>query len=374
MTATCQNCTAPSRDAFLCRVCTKALRQMLADLPWFIDRLAEAAIGDVRMSADTSHGYRTRYTINGEHNVAHYLACFPGNVDELPDDKALGRRYDSARRAALAAGGVNERASDLMDAVNNTLTTIVRDLCETRGVQPQIGRNGVPLNASGLKLQSGSPYRTALLCARWLALSVSAITADDGAGRTYADIHSLVGDERRDGRITRAINRPIPIRDLGRCPTWNEGTRKACGNPLSARADMIEVYCRICRQTHKTDRLQLLLINDLARAKVTTGEILRLNKALPEDYRIPEGTLRRWQSSVKGEPPRLKTRGFLRPCSCGHASKHHVRYRAEGCSRCDCAGYDGREVINRHSDDDEVLYLWPDIQKLRAEQWKVAAS
>lgn len=357
-------CGGKSADAFLCRVCVKSLRQMLADLPWFIDRLAEAAVGDTRMSANTSHGYQARYVINGEHNVAHYLACFPGNTDELPDDKALNRRHAAARREALAAGGVNERASELMDAVTNTLTTIVRDLFESRGVElpPSVTQG------------SRSPIAMCHRMVKTLTGQLSAILADENAGRTYADIHNLIGDERRDGRITKAINLPIPIYDLGRCPTWNEGTRKACGNPLRAREDMIEVYCRICRQTHKTDRLKLLLINDLARVKVTTGEILRLNKALPEDYRIPEGTLRRWQSSVKGQPPRLKTRGYLRPCSCGHASKHHVRYRAEGCSRCDCAGYDGREGGIRHSDDDEVLYLWPDIQKLRAEQWKASAS
>src|ERR1700752_4309708 len=98
MTAQCQQCAAPARDAFLCRACTAKLRQMLSDCPWWLDRLAEAAVGATRMSDGGGHGYQSRYPINGEHNVAHYLASFPGNSDDLPDEKALNKRYASARR------------------------------------------------------------------------------------------------------------------------------------------------------------------------------------------------------------------------------------------------------------------------------------
>jgi hypothetical protein len=341
---------------------------MLADLPWWIDRLAEAAVGDVRMSDNGSHGYQGRYPINGEHNVAHYLATYPGNADELPDDKAMNKRHASARRQALAAGGVNERASTLMDAVTNTLSTIVRDLLESRGLT-QMPRNSVPSNAGGSESQSGNSYRIARLTARWLAQNVSAIAADESAGQIFAEIHHLVGDERRDGRIGRAINRPIPVRDLGKCPTWNEGTRAICGAPLRARADAIEIYCRQCRATHNCDRLQLLLVNDLARAKVTADEVLLLNRLLPEDYRINDRTLRRWRQNDT-----LKVKGYLRPCTCEHGSGCHERLRGGGCKKCDCRAYDGREVINRHSDADEPLYLWADVRKLRAEQWQVSAS
>lgn len=341
---------------------------MLADLPQWIDWLAEAAVGDVRMSDGGGGAYGSRYPINGEHNVAHYLATFPGDADDPPDDKALHRRYAIARRTALAAGGVNERASTLMDRVTNTLTTIVRDLCESRGT-------ALPPSAiSDIRIRLGG-YAAARLAARWLSGQLTAISADETAGHIYSEIHCLVGDERRDGRIGKAINRPIPMRDLGRCPTWNEDTRTICGTALRARADVIEVYCRNCRTTHNTDRLQLLMVNDLARAKVTSAEILLLNRMLPEDYRIVESTLRRWQSPVKGAPPRLKTRGFLRPCPCGHGSRHHDRHRDAGCRKCaDCTTYGGREVINRHGEDDEILYLWADVRQLRAEQWKVNAS
>lgn len=333
---------------------------MLADLPWWIDRLAEAAVGDTCMSESSVGGvYESRYPIHGEDPTAHYLASYPGDADEVPDDKAMNRRYESARRQALAAGGVNERASTLMDAVANTLSTIVRDLLESRGMQIRPADDSV---------SSGS-YRTARFSARWLLGQVGAIAADESAGRVYGEIHELVSNERRDGRIGRVVNRPIAVRDLGRCPTWNEDARSACGAPLRARADQVEVHCRRCRATHKVDRLQLLLINDLARAKVTAGEVLRLNRILPEDYRIPERTLRHWRDKET-----LKRKGYLRPCSCGHASKHHDRLRGVGCSKCACAAYDGREVINRHGEDDEVLYQWNDITKLRAERWKVNAG
>lgn len=351
MTAQCQACTAPSADAFLCRACTKTLRQMLADAPWWIDRLAEAAVGDTKMSDATGHGYRTRYAINGEHNVAHYLACFPGNVDELPDDQALNRRHAAARREALAAGGVNERASDLMDAIGNTLTTIVRDLCESSGL-PLQNLRAYPLSFIGA-LQVGAircQYHGKLqFAAQWLSEHVSAIAADEGAGQTFAEIYHLIGDERRDGRIGKAVNRPVPMRFLGKCPTWVEDARQVCGVELWCSQDAAEVFCRKCRRSHNPDRLQLLMVNDAEREKVTVERILELNRTLPEEYRIPERTLRHWRKTgPNGEPPKLRARGYLRP--------------------------DGRAVITRHSDDDEPLYLWSDVRKLRAEQWKVSAG
>jgi hypothetical protein len=374
MTAQCQNCSSPARDAFLCRLCTTKLRQMLADCVWWIDRLAEAAIGDTRMSSGTgAHGYQQRYPINGEHNIAHYLATYPGMADDLPDAKAITGRYMSARRQALAAGGVNDRASALLDSINNTLTTMVRDICETRGL-PIRNVRAYPPRFIGA-LQNGAIrcdyHGRTQFAAQWLSEHVMAICAGEDAGQTFSEIQSLTGDDRRDGRICRAINRPIPIRELGRCPTWHEQTRAICGTSLRARADALEVFCHICRVTHKTDRLQLLLISDLARAKVTAAEILRLNRVLPEDYRISERSLRRWRQTET-----LKRRGFLRPCSCGHGSKYHDRLRqTPGCDRCKaCSAYDGREVINQHNEEDEPLYYWEDVRKLRAQQWGMVVT
>jgi hypothetical protein len=173
--------------------------------------------------------------------------------------------------------------------------------------------------------------------ARWLAQHVSAIAASEGAGQTFNEIHRFVGDDRRDGEIGRLINRPVPMRVLGKCPTWIEDKQAICGTELSCRQDVVEVYCRVCRHTHNPDRLQLLLMKDLERKKITIKKILEVNRIQPEEYRIPESTLRDWRRDSK-----LKPRGYRRP--------------------------DGREVITRHSADDVPLYLWADVQKLRMER------
>jgi hypothetical protein len=242
------------------------------------------------------------------------------------------------RRMFLAAGGVNVRAAELLDAIANTLTTIIRDICETRGV-PLRNVRGYPRGFIG-PLQHG-----AIRCERtqrpqfwalWLTEHVLAVAAGEDASQTYNEIHRLIGDEQRDGDIGRLINRPIPQKFLGKCPTWREAERKICGMELQARADDIEVSCPRCRQTHNCNRLQLLMMNDLEREKMTVERILELNRLLPEEYRISERTLRRWRQHGK-----LKPRGWQRP--------------------------DGSHEISRHSDDDEPLYLWPDVRKLRAE-------
>ena len=105
-------------------------------------------------------------------------------------------------------------------------------------------------------------------------------------------------------------------------------------------------------------------MNKIEYENITWEQLLKANRMQPEGFRIDERKLRHWRNDGK-----LKSYRFLRPCSCGHP---HARHHKQGCSNCtDCKGYDGREVINRHSDDDEPLYRWPDVRKLRGEQGKV---
>ncbi len=173
--------------------------------------------------------------------------------------------------------------------------------------------------------------------ARWLTERVSALAMGEGAGECLKDAQNATE------RIKRVVNRPIPMRWLGPCPTWIEQKRQACGNELWCRADAAEAYCRVCRQAHNPDRLQLLLMNDLERKKLTWDKLIEVNRRQPEQYQIPERTLTWWRQKGK-----LIIRGYRRP--------------------------DGREVINRHNEADEPLYKWADIRKLRAEQGKAKAG
>ncbi|WP_198938836.1 hypothetical protein, partial [Mycobacterium sp. NS-7484] len=202
-------------------------------------------------------------------------------------------------------------ASTLLDALNNALSTIVRDLCESRG-------QAVPaLSASG--------------CARWLAANVGAIACDESAGHVHGEILAYVK------RIERVIDRPAKRVWLGPCPTWDEQARKACGTDLYAIEDAVEVYCRTCRSTHNCNRLKLLQQNDIERKLLTWDDVLRANKWQPDDCRVSERTLRSWRNTG-----RLKPRGWLRP--------------------------NGRHGGTQHSTDDQPLYRWSDVRRLRAEK------
>lgn len=354
--STCSVCSAKA-ITFLCNSHTDELKSMLTDLPWWIDRLTEAALGQTKLRDPGRRSQRTN-AVNGDDEVLPKCTCHHAEhegqsceaVDremvtttslELNDAEEVVEvetqeevatpcpcvEYqpvaDQAKMRAqfLAAGGINARASDLLDAVRNTLSTWVRHICETRGVV-------VPA------------LTKPRLMAMWLKTNVPAIACDEGAGQFFGDIKDLVGDKRdehSDGAIGKLINRPMPRKTLGPCPTWNERTRRVCGLELTAREDAIETTCPQCLRTHNCNQLQLLLMNDLERRPVPFDKILKANQIQPLDRQVSERTLRWWRQHGK-----LKPHLYRRP--------------------------NGRVVFNRHSEDDEPLYLWPDVLRLHTEK------
>jgi hypothetical protein len=372
MSAKCQVCGAKS-NLFLCNDHLVDLRDMLTGLaqgqqhpngqrsPGWLSVLADAAIGQTRMG-DSGGGRRGRAWSerdgsadvlikcrckHSEHGGRPCPAVDPVVAGEEPDPLTGKPRPTFTERAcscveyepattpvklfaqSLAHGGVNMRASTLLRRVRRTLDSWVEHAETVTGVGYR------PLDASDLAGQ-----------ALWLAHNVRPIAGTEQAGLMHQRIKQAVDD------IERTVNRPIPMRFLGPCPTWIEPRQAVCGVELYARADAVEVFCKACRQTHNCARLQLLLINDLERKKLTVDKILELNRVLPEEYRIPERTLRRWRRpGPKGEPPKLKPRGYRRP--------------------------DGRVVISCLGDDAaeyEPLYLWADVRKLRADDGKVGVK
>lgn len=358
----CQSCSAPT-DLFLCHRHVTELRTLLEELPWWLDRLGEAAVGHVKLG-DGGGGRNTarREPFKGDDGVLPNCTC--GHTEHLGrecydtqvclcNDYEPAIDHDKIRAQFLAAGGVNPRASDLLDQVRDTITRWQRHLCDPRRtdwvsfIEPDnrnapdgfIGplrpgwiRNGHaafigPLLPGQFRRYTYPGVADACL---WLAWNVHSIATTDAEGQCLSDFKAHMG------AIEKAINRPVPVRYLGRCPTWVEHTGTVCGAELRCREGTIEVTCRVCRHTHNADRLQLLMMNDLEREKMTVERILELNRVLPEEYRIPERTLRRWRKpGPNGEPPKLKARGCRR---------------------------------NRHTGEEEPIYLWADVRKLRAEK------
>jgi hypothetical protein len=224
-------------------------------------------------------------------------------------------KTDRDGRPILTAQG---RADMLLMKARNSLSTIIRDLCEHRGLPtPRI-----PETAQ---------------MADWLAVETHAIACDESAGTWFDEIDSLVHN------IERAVDRPVGRKWLGGCPTWDDDKRAACGTQLYAAEDALEVYCRVCRATHSCSRLKLLQQNDLERERLTWDRLLTANKMQPDGFRVPLRTLQKWRQDGS-----LKPRGWLRP--------------------------DGGHGITKRNADDEPLYLWSDVRKLRERKPQKAAT
>lgn len=275
---TCQKCGARSQ-VNLCNQHAADLRDMLDGLPRWIGFLEETAYGLTRGGGNERRA----------------------KSDEQPMQ-------------------MNPRASNLLDDVRNTLSTWVRELCETRGID--------------------TPALKSAGCAAWLSQNVGAIACDPAAGECYADMARLVDV------IERAINPPIPPRFAGPCPTMVEDPRshleRECGNRLMAPPDATTVRCRACKQEHDIERLINRLLANVDHWRFTREELIGSRAGdwagvmgLLEEP-VSKTTFYRWAKEGA-----LKVSGYRRP--------------------------DGRQGVARHSEDDEPTYQLGRVRRLRIE-------
>lgn len=269
----CQRCGGRA-TLFLCPRCESHLDKLLRELPWWLERLTETAIGATRMSDNAGRKSARRRDLDGETPLAEIITRFP-DADETDLDRARKARGRAALARALAAGGINARASELLDTVADALAYWTRVLCEARGVAYAPTR---PANHRSL----GSDH------AAWLAVHSAAVSASPEAGDICGDIETHLDD------IVAMVNRPVRIMFLGECPTWIEDTNSACGFRLRAPQDAVETYCRRCRTTHNVNRLLLGQMSDTERRLLSWDELVRINRDLPAGYGVPPSTLRHW--------------------------------------------------------------------------------
>lgn len=317
MTQTCQACSGRA-TLFLCSVCTNQLRDMLHALTTgpntngrptsgLLEDLTDVALRRTKLGGASS-GHRKR----GDEQ--------PGLYEP---DTENGKRTKQAE-AAMALG-----------AINTTLDSIV-DQLHPGGINTWLPVRTMPHGFIGPLLprwrRLPANYRpTSTDMATWLTHHVGTIAHHENAGHWHATIHA------HTRRIEYLTDRPARRIWLGPCPTWDEQTRKACGTDLYAIEDAIETYCRTCHATHNCNRLKLLQQNDIERKLLTWEELLNANKWQPDDCRVPERTLRNWRNTG-----RLKPRGWQRP--------------------------NGRHGGTQHSTDDQPLYRWSDVRRLRSEK------
>lgn len=294
-------CTRCERKAqlFICNFCIDTLRTQLRELPWWLDRLAETALGQVRLS-DGGRRATRRNVLHGDDSLASHIEplrpCKCGDDCQCDIGKARRRREHDALAHALAAGKINSRATRQYDKVQNILSTTIRDMCETRGlILVSAGLIG-PLRAHEIR----GPGNTAGAMSLWLAKHVHAIAGQEGA--------NLFCDEVTDAvrAIERIVNRPPPHRSIGPCitdPAPDEVLEKRreqgdhqtrCNLELSAPHKAKSVTCPQCKATHED--VEAVVSENLKAMGGMNFTIRQLiDVVLPKlDEPVPKRTLERW--------------------------------------------------------------------------------
>ena len=249
MSATCQVCTGRATLA-LCPVCQRELRENLEGLaighplgnghrstPW-LDALADAATGHAKM----------------------------GDGQPRARDEHAGVSF-------------NSRASRLLDEIDGRLTTWVRHICESRAIPVRNVRAYPPSFVGPLPFGAlrCDVTRQANLAALWLAQAVNSIACDEAAGELFDDVRTAIE------RIERVINRPVPPRFCGPCPSLITDHRNCqgctqrdhvCNTRLMAKREAIEVRCPTCRATHTIDAIINRLLANVEHWRFTRDELI----------------------------------------------------------------------------------------------------
>ena len=312
----CQSCTAPAPDAFICTRCSVELRDMLRALaegpyaspperiksgrgcatlqrtPGLIASLTEVALGQVKLGG--GGGQRKR----GDEIAAPFE----------PDTE--NGRYTRQGEAAT-----------LLVAVTNGLSTITRDVCESRGI--------------------AAPDTDAVGAAAFLAGNSSALALDESAGHWHREVTNYVR------RIERVIDRPVPPRFVGPCPTLvtDPDTRRQreCGTRLMAKREATVVHCRECKAEYNVERIINRLLANVEHWRFTreelighrTGDWTGIMGLLEEP--VSKSTFHRWRKGGQLIPNGFRNRDS------------------------------GRITISRHAENDEPVYRLSRVRQLRTE-------
>ncbi|WP_255788108.1 hypothetical protein [Mycobacteroides abscessus] len=274
----CKRCERAT-DLFVCKACVAELRKRLADLPWWIDRLTETAVGQANLGDGARKGER-RDVLHGDDTLVSHVEPFPRDKDTTPTARDHRDRHQAALWHALALGRVNGRASDELDRIENALSTTIRDMCETRGLE-------VPRLSSTASL------------AMWLRNHASVVAhQEDGA-------HICDEIERMCRNIVRIVNRPPEPMTLGPCITdpapdevlaergrrGDNATR--CGYALMAPSHSGSVVCPQCDTAHPVADVLAHNLGELDDRNATVRELVDV--ILPRlDEHVPQSTIERW--------------------------------------------------------------------------------
>lgn len=141
---------------------------------------------------------------------------------------------------------------------------------------------------------------TTAALARALAANIHNIARHQHAGQFLTELEHAVT------AVDRTINRPIPPRYCGPCPTQQGGTH--CGTrhertgelqrtALLAPREATQITCHTCGITHDIAEIERKLWDEVGQWLLTPAEILLVMDYFGEP--IAESTFRRWRAKGK---------------------------------------------------------------------------
>lgn len=223
----CKRCERAT-DLFVCKACISELRKRLADLPWWIDRLTETAVGQANLGDGARKGER-RDVLHGDDTLVSHVEPFPRDKDSAPTEKDQQERHQAALWHALALGRANGHASDELDRIGNALSTTIRDMCEHRGLEvPEFRtRPGLAPVNDPEPAQAYVPDATTIAlpdaCARcYVALPTSATgtLCDDCDGAPELRAPEPAVDNLRATYTGKRYEDTLPVSTMARMAKW----------------------------------------------------------------------------------------------------------------------------------------------------------
>lgn len=190
----CGACGRPVNGAFLCNGCIETLEKAIAELPADYRDLELVAARQARGPLGLGAPGRVCERYNLTDRDVPWEPPGPHTTESLGD----------------APWEFAPGAADQMWAADNTLSTWVRHLCESRGIDPPRAERGVWLGYSRLVIERNraarlilgrfwipSPEQPVAVLTRWLLDNLNAIRQDEAAPQIYEEITGLHAENER---------------------------------------------------------------------------------------------------------------------------------------------------------------------------------
>ncbi|QHB37293.1 helix-turn-helix DNA binding domain protein [Gordonia phage Gudmit] len=273
-TNTCTRCNRPT-ETFLCWPCTRALADVLNQIPWLSNKLLVTAHGGSALN----------------------------KLDERQFFEKSGPIAEDEMQSPVP---FNTTATKRLRDIRTVLTWWVRDICDTEDLEFEIlGASRVygPL-PEGVRRIPANYGATTTDLARWLAHHFTLFMGREDAATACEEIHGAFD------RGIEAINRRDQGIYVGPCPTITgvaaDGkTPTRCREALYARRDANDgpqphVTCWKCRQRHDVALLRDRIWAQAENFLLTGAEILRVMGELGE--RIPKNRFYQWRKDRLIQP------------------------------------------------------------------------